>query len=467
MTLNSITFIFTCLPILIWVYNVSSKKYRNYILIGSSLLFYAWGEPIYVFLIIISMAYTYLICNWLDDESLSSKQRLNLFIQAIAVHVFALLYLKYYGFILDSIKDIFQLDITYRTLPQPLGISFYTFMILSYIIDVYTHKIKAEKDKTIYAVYVTFFPKLVMGPIERFANMKEQIRNPDTSISSFTIGVERFLGGFAKKVILADTFGMLWNEISTLPITELTVLSAWIGAIAFTLQIYFDFSGYSDMAIGISRMFGFTLMENFNYPYLATSITDFWHRWHISLSSWFRDYIYIPLGGNRVLKQKHIRNILIVWGLTGLWHGASWNFIIWGLYYGCLLLLEKYVWNTAFFKLKPLIRWLITFLLVIIGWVFFASPNLTSAFAYLKVMFFMSGNVISNAQSIWYMISNFMFFIIAFLCMTPFIKNAIVEIKEKKSNVAYFIAVGYGILFMISIAFALSQTYQSFLYTQF
>lgn len=466
MTLNSITFIFTFLPVLLWAYHYIPEKYRNRLLIGASLLFYAWGEPLYVFLMILSMFYTYWVARWLDDTALSEKQRRNLCIQIIVVHVFVLFYLKYYGFILDSIRSLFQLNISYRTLPQPLGISFYTFMILSYVLDVYTHKITAETDKTIFAVYVTFFPKVLMGPIERYQNMKEQILHPHLQQTLFTTGVERFVCGFAKKVILADTFGMLWQEISSIVPADIAVITGWIGALAYTMQIYFDFSGYTDMAIGISNMLGFRLMENFNYPYIATSITDFWRRWHISLSSWFRDYIYIPLGGNRVNKQKHIRNICIVWGLTGLWHGANWTFIVWGLYYGGLLLLEKYVWKDVFEKLKPMVRWGITFILVMIGWVFFASKDIGSALQYLQIMFGFHHNVIIDAQTLWYIMNYGFLFLIAIVCMTPIMKQLFLQMKQKK-NMEYLIGACYFFLFMICIAFVVSQTYHSFLYAQF
>lgn len=467
MTLNSIFFIFTCLPILLLAYKIGKAKYRNYVLFGFSIFFYAWGEPLYIFLLIASTIYTFMISKWLVDKNLTPKQRKHFFLQAIIVHVGILVYLKYYGFVLDTINTIFQLNMSYRTLSQPLGISFYTFMVLSYIIDVYTKKIKPEKDFLVFGVYIMFFPKLIMGPIDRYKTLRKQIVHPDLSISLFSTGVERFICGLAKKVILADTIGLLWTEISALPIHELSVLSAWIGAFAYTLQIYFDFSGYSDMAIGLGNMFGFTLMENFNYPYIAKSITDFWRRWHISLSSWFRDYIYIPLGGNRVDKQKHIRNIIIVWLLTGLWHGASWNFIIWGLYYGCLLLLEKYVWKNFKFKLKPVFQWGITFILIMVGWIFFASNNLESALAYLKVMFCLSGNALSDVQSYWYLSTNFVLLLICILCMLPAIKNIMSILKEKVSYGKYGAIVIYFIVFILSIAYVLSQTYQSFLYIQF
>lgn len=467
MALNSITFIFTFLPVLLVVYKLGKPKYKNWIIFGFSIFFYAWGEPLYIFLLLASIIYTFQVSKWISDKTLTKKQKKHFFVQAIIVHVGILAYVKYYGFILDTIKTIFSLDISYRTLPQPLGISFYTFMVLSYIIDVYTKKVKAEKDFEVFGVYVMFFPKLVMGPIERFKDMRKQILHPDQSISLFTTGVERFLCGLAKKVILADSIGILWSEISALPISELSVLSAWIGALAYTLQIYFDFSGYSDMAIGIGNMFGFKLMENFNYPYIATSITDFWRCWHISLSSWFRDYIYIPLGGNRVQKNTHIKNILIVWLLTGLWHGASWNFIVWGLYYGCLLLLEKYVLKEFLDKQKPIIRWLITFTLVIIGWVFFASPDLNSAFAYLKVMFCMSGNALTDLSSYWYLSSNLVLFVICIVCMLPVIRNLMATLKENVKYGEYATLAIYTTIFLLSIAYILSQTYHSFLYTQF
>lgn len=467
MALNSIVFIFTFLPILLLLHRLIPSHFRTSLLIGASLLFYAWGEPIYIFLILLSMAYTYLICTWLDDPDLTQRQRKNLCIQAIAVHVFLLVYLKYYGFILDSFKEIFQLHISYRVLPQPLGISFYCFMVISYIADVYTHKIEAEKDKKVFCLYVLFFPKMIMGPIERFADMKKQILHPDVSIASFSCGVERFISGLAKKVILADSFGLLWTEISAIEITELSVLTAWIGALAYTLQIYFDFSGYSDMAIGIGKMLGITLSENFHYPYIARSIRDFWRRWHISLSSWFRDYVYIPLGGSHTGIKKHIRNILIVWGLTGIWHGANWNFIAWGLYFGILLLAEKYIFYRYMKKCHPLWRQCLTFLAVMFGWVLFACDSLSQALSYIQIMLGFGSRAFSDVYSAWLIQTNILFFIIGLVCMTPIVKQVIEKFRDHIRYGEYAVGALYLLLFLVSIACIISSTYQSFLYTQF
>lgn len=466
MTLNSILFIFTCLPILLIVYHYIPSKYRNRTLIIASLVFYAWGEPLYVFLLLLSMWYSYRICIKIDEVK-DKKQRKGLFIQAIVIHVFFLIYLKYYGFILESVKLLFHLSFTYQVLPQPLGVSFYTFMMVSYIIDVYTHKTKAEKDLEKFAVYVTFFPKLIMGPIERYSHMKKQIAKPSYDTAHFALGVERFIKGLAKKVILADTLGMIWNEVSVITIPELSIMTAWIGAFAYTLQIYFDFSGYSDMAIGIGHMFGFTFMENFNYPYIATSIQDFWRRWHISLSTWFRDYIYIPLGGNRVDRNRHIINIMIVWTLTGFWHGASWNFIIWGMYYGLLLLLEKYVFKKYLIKLQKPWQWLITFILIMAGWVLFAITDITKAIEYLAVMFGVHGNPFIDMQAEWFIMSNGILFIIALVNITPWTKHMLEICKQRKPEGEYFVLGLYFLLLLVAMAYLVSQSYQSFLYTQF
>ncbi|MEG0275231.1 MAG: MBOAT family O-acyltransferase, partial [Longicatena sp.] len=399
MIFQSIPFLFGFLPLFLLGYFIAPKRYRNAVLVIGSLLFYAWGEPIYVALLIVSVIYCFNIA--VRMEKATPTRRKKLLVQAIAIHVFALLYMKYYGFFLDTLQSLFHTTWTYKTCSMPLGISFYTFMMLSYLIDVYQGKVKASKKLIDFAAYATFFPKLVMGPIERYANMEAGIQNNVTNLSLFGEGVERFLKGLTKKVLLADGLGIIWAQVSTMASGELTVLTAWIGAIAYTLQIYYDFSGYTDMAIGIGKMLGFQLQENFNFPYLSRSITMFWNRWHISLSTWFRDYIYIPLGGNRVSKGKHLRNIMIVWMLTGFWHGANWTFIVWGLYFGVLLILEKYVWKNILAKLPKVISWAITMILIIISWMIFAAPDIDAAGRYIMTMFFMGDHSFVNQQTLW------------------------------------------------------------------
>jgi len=315
---------------------VLPKKCRNTVLLIASLFFYFYGEPKFIIMMIFTIVQTYILALLIDKY----KDKAQLFLViSISISVGSLVYFKYIDFIIENINLLLKNKLTFMNVALPIGISFYTFQLLSYIIDVYKGEAKIQKSLPKLAMYVSLFPQLIAGPIVRYTDVEAQIEEREHSIEKFSLGVRRFTIGLGKKVLIANILGSLASEF--LISSDTSFLFYWMYAIAITLQIYFDFSGYSDMAIGLGKLFGFDYMENFNYPYIATSITDFWRRWHISLSSWFRDYIYIPLGGNRVSKVKWIRNIMIVWLLTGLWHGASWNFVIWGLFFGILLLIEK------------------------------------------------------------------------------------------------------------------------------
>ncbi|MXQ74089.1 MBOAT family protein [Clostridiaceae bacterium DONG20-135] len=465
MTFQTIPFLFLFLPLFLIGYLICPRKGKLLILTIGSLLFYAWGEPLYVILLMVSVGYCYWAAKKID-QSERPKVRRRILFQAIAIHVFALLYMKYYGFFLDTLRSLLHASWTYKTLPMPLGISFYTFMMLSYLLDVYWGKVKASTNILTFSAYATFFPKLIMGPIDRYANMVEDLEHPTPNVFSFGEGAERFLKGLAKKVLLADALGIIWTNVQSGSPSDLSLVTAWIGALAYTLQIYYDFSGYTDMAIGLAKMMGIRLMENFQRPYLSTSITMFWRRWHISLSSWFRDYIYIPLGGNRVSKGKHIRNIMIVWMLTGFWHGANWTFIVWGLYYGVLLILEKYVFSSAMKKLPVIIQWLITAFLVIISWVIFASPDVSSALAYLKSMFFMQGNLLVDEQTWWLLSNNLILLILGVLFVLPLGENIARRLKQNYGG-AIALNILYLAMFALSLAYMMGQTYQTFLYAQF
>lgn len=465
MTFQTIPFLFIFLPLFLFVYFIAPRKGKMLVLTIGSLLFYAWGEPLYVGLLMLSVGYCYFTAKKIDRAERPEIRR-RIVLQAILIHVFALLYMKYYGFFLDTLKEWMHASWTYKTLPMPLGISFYTFMMLSYLLDVYWGKVKASNQFLVFSAYATFFPKLIMGPIDRYANMKADFENPAPNLFSFGEGAERFLKGLAKKVLLADAFGIVWSNVQSGSPAEFAVVTAWIGALAYTLQIYYDFSGYTDMAIGIAKMMGIHLMENFQRPYLSTSITMFWRRWHISLSSWFRDYIYIPLGGNRVSKSRHMCNIMIVWILTGFWHGANWTFIVWGLYYGILLILEKYVFHDLLKKLPVFVKWLITAVLVIISWVIFASPDVGSALAYLKTMFFMQGNLFLNEQTWWLLSNSIILFILGILFILPLGENIAGRLKQSYGG-AVALNIMYIAMFGLSLAYMMGQTYQTFLYVQF
>ena len=343
MIFSSIFFLFVFLPITLLLYFLVPWKLKNAVLLIVSLIFYAWGEPVYVFLMLFSIVFNYIsgieIHKYREDDN--QKFLRFSFWFTVAVNLAILGFFKYYGFLLDNINAILPVDIPYRELALPVGISFYTFQTLSYIIDVYKGEVPVQKNFINFGTYVTMFPQLIAGPIVRYADIDAQLVQRQLSLYKFGQGVAWFLRGLGKKVLLANNIGMTFDAIVAIAPDQRSVLTAWIGCLAYAMQIYFDFSGYSDMAVGLGKMFGFEFVRNFNYPYISKSITDFWRRWHISLSTWFREYVYIPLGGNRVSRLKHVRNILVVWMLTGFWHGAAWNFMFWGLYYGLLLLREK------------------------------------------------------------------------------------------------------------------------------
>lgn len=410
MIFSSVLFLFYFLPIVLFVYYISPKKIKNFILLVASLVFYAWGEPTYIVLMIFTIVLNYHMALVIS-ESKSESKRKRVLVEAIVIDLLILGYFKYYGFFIDSINSIFSTNIEVKQLALPVGISFYTFQTLSYVIDVYWKKVNVQKNIITFGTYIAMFPQLIAGPIVKYSDVEKQMVKRPINMDNFGLGAERFILGLGKKVLLANNIGMLWDTISATDLSQLSVLSAWLGMIAYTFQIYFDFSGYSDMAIGLGRMLGFKFMENFNYPYIASSVTDFWRRWHISLSTWFREYVYIPLGGNRVGVAKHIRNLLIVWALTGFWHGASYNFLMWGLYYGVLLIIEKYALGKVLNKLPHVVRWLYTILIVMIGWIFFAAPDLSWALDYIKVLFGSNG-VFCDGTSLYYLESNFLLLLI-------------------------------------------------------
>ena len=467
MVFSSIIFLFTFLPITLLIYYISPKKVKNSIILLASLIFYAWGEPIYIFLMLGTIIFDYFMALKIDKYKEMKKNKA-LFLFTITVNILILVFFKYIGFIIENINSIFQFKISVEQLPLPIGISFYTFQILSYIIDVYLDKVQVQKNFINFATYVTMFPQLVAGPIVRYESIEEQLNYREESIEKFGQGVQRFIQGLGKKVILANNIGMVWAEISTINMGKISVLTSWIGIIAYTFQIYFDFSGYSDMAIGLGKMLGFDFTENFNFPYTSKSITEFWRRWHISLGSWFREYVYIPIGGNRVSVLKHIRNIFVVWFLTGIWHGASWNFIIWGLYYGTILLLEKVVFARVLDKLPNFIKHSYTMLLVIIGWVFFASPNLSYALKYIEIMFGMGSNSVIDITGIYYLKTNLITFAILTICSTTMVKNWIESIMRKsKLEIMNPVLIAHIAILFLSTAYLVNETYNPFLYFRF
>ena len=404
----------------------------------------------------------------IDKYKKNRKKSKKYFIFTLLVNVGVLVFFKYIGFIIENINSIFSTNISFENLALPVGISFYTFQVLSYIVDVYLGKVKVQRNLISFGAYVTMFPQLVAGPIVQYETIEEQLNYREESLEKFGQGVERFIQGLGKKVLLANNIGMIWTAISAMDLGSMSVLTSWIGIISYTFQIYFDFSGYSDMAIGLGKMLGFDFIENFNYPYISKSVTEFWRRWHISLGSWFREYIYIPLGGNRVTLGKQIRNIFAVWFLTGLWHGASWNFIVWGLYYGVILLLEKIVFKKLLEKTPNFIKHIYTMILVMIGWVFFASTNLGYAVEYIKIMFGLGNNVLIDSVGIYYLYTNIVMFVILSICSTPIIKNKLdrMVIKSKTSYINPTLIV-YMLILFLATAYLVNETYNPFLYFRF
>lgn len=459
MVFTDLIFLFCFLPISILLTKlIRNVKLQNILLVVLSLLFYAWSNPIYVVLLILSILWNYFTAFELEAQN-DEKTKKILLIVSVVVNLFILGFYKYTGFLMDILHIQSDLKIA-----LPVGLSFFTFSELSYIFDVYNGKSKPQKNIILFTLYVSFFGKISMGPIVSYHEMEDQLRNRTLSKAQYASGMVLISKGLIKKVLLADqlsyVYSILQNNTST--------LGVWLLAISYMLQIYFDFSGYSDMAIGLSKFFGFDFKPNFDHPYTATSVQDFWRKWHISLSQWFRDYLYIPLGGNRVDKNTYIRNIFIVWFCTGLWHGANWTFILWGLYYGCLLLLEKFFLREKLEKLPKPISHIYTLLVVLIGWVFFMSPNITTAFSTLGKMIGIGTTTFANNQAKFMLKSYFILFVLAILLSTKvYDRIQIFVYNQYKMKAVYTTWTIYIILLIVCIAFIVGGTYHSFLYFAF
>lgn len=468
MLFSSIVFLFTFLPAVVILYYLLPVRFRNVILLLASLVFYAWGEPVYLFLMLLSILFNYFsgldIARNLQDKRAAKRS----LVFNLIINLAVLGFFKYEGFVLDTLNGILPVHISYHALPLLIGISFYTFQILSYIIDVYRGNVKVQTNLPNFALYVTMFPQLIAGPIVQYADVDEQLASREVSRTKFGEGSMYFIRGLAKKVLLANTSGMIFTEVSGLAKGNIAVMTAWLGAFAYMFQIYFDFSGYSDMAIGLGKMFGFEFNMNFNYPYVSKSITEFWRRWHISLSSWFRDYVYIPLGGNRVSKIKHIRNLLIVWFLTGLWHGAAWNFVAWGLYYGVILIIEKYLLSPVLDRLPDVVRHIYSIVLVVIGWVLFFSSSFGQAADYIRVMFGAGAHGFADRESMYLLTSNLILWLILIFGSTPLVHFRYEHmLRTKKWNTTIINSVVYVALFIVCIAYLVTETYNPFLYFRF
>ena len=457
MLFSSITFLFYFLPILLIIYFIVPKKFKNLVLFIFSLFFYFYGEPKYGFLLLLSCIINYIMGNLIDKYRKRAKVFL---IIALMYNIGQLIYFKYLDFFIENINNIFNTNIGFMYIVMPIGISFFTFQTISYVVDIYNKKVESSKSFLNFATYVCLFPQLVAGPIVRYETIASELKNRESNFDTFALGVKRFTIGLAKKVLIANLLGEMCTSLASLP--NGSVMSYLLEAVGYTLQIYFDFSGYSDMAIGLGLFFGFHFLENFNYPLVASSITDFWRRWHISLSSFFRDYVYIPLGGNRVSLLKWIRNIFIVWFLTGFWHGASWNFILWGLYFAVILVLEKKIYGKYLNNTKVL-KYIYTIGLVVISFVIFNCETIGDIKIFLSSMFGLNNLPLINTETLYYIRSYLILLIIAIIASTPLLK----VIGNKIKKLEFLEPVIYiGIIILVT-AYLVDTSFNPFLYFRF
>jgi alginate O-acetyltransferase complex protein AlgI len=469
MVFSSIPFLFFFFPLFLILYYASPYKYKNIILLIFSLIFYAWGEPIYILLMIFSSLVDYINGKNIEKYQDDRKKKRFFLVLSIVINLGLLGFFKYADFLIGIVNSILNINIPLLNLGLPIGISFYTFQTMSYVIDVYRGTVKAEHSYSNYMAYVSMFPQLIAGPIVRYEDVAKELKHKEITFSKFCEGLLRFMRGLFKKVLIANNVGYLFAIISTMTNGEMSVLSAWLGIIAFTFQIYFDFSGYSDMAIGMGNMIGFTYLENFDHPYILKSIREFWRRWHMSLSTWFKDYVYIPLGGSKVSRIINIRNILIVWMLTGLWHGASLNFVLWGLYYGIVLILEKFILKKYIDRLPNGLKHLYTLILILIGWLIFAFDDMSKLESFAKIMFGFGNVPFINSNFVYYFENYFIILLISALFSTPIysiVKEKLKKIKFPKT-LFVIVLITYVLLFIVTISYLVNDTYNPFLYFRF
>ena len=467
MVFSSVLFLFRFLPIFMICYFLVPRKMKNLVLFLGSLVFYAWGEPVYIFLMLFSTISDYVWGRLIEEYRGKDRSRIFL-LCSIVINLFILGFFKYADFLMQTVNAVFGTSIPFLNLPLPIGISFYTFQTMSYVIDVYRGDTKAQRNILQFGVYVTMFPQLIAGPILKYHQVERYLQDRRTDLDAISYGAKRFVTGLAKKVLLANNLGLLWKQVTELGTDQMSVLMAWLGIAAFALQIYFDFSGYSDMAIGLGRMLGFEFKKNFDYPYISTSVSEFWRRWHISLSTWFREYLYIPLGGNRKGQVRTYVNLLIVFFATGLWHGAGATFIIWGLYHGLFLVVErmglgKLLEKNCFRGLNHIY----TALVVVVGWVFFRADTLADAKVILHQMFTWENGI--------YPASLFVNPKVIFLAVLGVLLSGIVQsicpklrehLYEKEVTKTVDIVIMAVLLFLCTM-YLVSSTYNPFIYFRF
>ncbi len=474
MVFSSITFLTVFLPATVVLYYLPLpflrkntdchfyKSYKNTVLCLASLVFYAWGEPRNIVLMLLSIVFNFTVALHLDKYERGCIRRKALMVFSLIFNLGLLVFFKYSGFVTENIEALTGCKYGYSDPALPIGISFYTFQILSYVIDVYKGKTPVQRNIRDFALYISMFPQLIAGPIVQYSDIDTQLSLRKESFRCFSDGIFIFCAGLAKKTILANTAGAVFNEFTAAGIGEMSALGAWSAVIFYAFQIYFDFSGYSDMAIGLGRMFGFEFPVNFNRPYTADSITDFWRRWHITLSFWFRDYVYIPLGGNRCSVPRNIFNLFVVWSLTGLWHGASWNFLLWGIYYFVLLVLEKYILGGIISKIPVILRRIITFIFVLFGWVLFFCTDLSDIFRFVFDMFAVNGLI--SSDTVYLLYSN-----LVMLLIMSVTSSGLFSYRKRTENIGnttvkYIIAT---VLLAVSVIYLIGQSYNPFLYFRF
>jgi len=468
MVFSSLEFLFLYFPVVLLSYFLTPLKWRNPVLFLVSLLFYGWGEPVYVLLMIFTIGADYFFGRMVGKYRETDRRRAKgWLIAAVIVNLAILGFFKYYNFTVDTLSSLLGVSIPTVEVSLPIGISFYTFQALSYVIDVYRLDADAQRSFTAFGTYVTLFPQLIAGPIVRYRDVDDQLRSRIHSTALFASGVRTFMAGMAKKILLANAAGEIWSRLQGAE--ELSVAGAWLGILLYTFQIYFDFSGYSDMAIGLGKMFGFSFLENFYYPYMASSVTDFWRRWHISLSTWFREYVYIPLGGNRRGRGRQILNLLIVWTLTGLWHGASWNYVAWGLYYFVLLLLEKTVLLRVFERIPRIFSRIYTLAAVVFGWLLFVFEDFRAGITYLCTLFG-GGRAVAviDAGAITDWIASLGLLAVLCVASTPYPRRLFWRLWEKHGSAMRVVAaVLCGACFVFCLAYLVNSSYNPFLYFRF
>ena len=467
MVFSSLSFLTLFLPLTILLYFAVPRRFRNLLLFLASLIFYAWGEPVYIVLMLFSSVVDYSHGLLMEKFDGRPGVRRALLISSVAINLSLLGFFKYAGLVVSTLNAALSLSIPVPSVALPVGISFYTFQTMSYSIDVYRRNCPAQRDPIAFGCYVTMFPQLIAGPIVRYVDVMREINDRRETFEGFYLGIRRFLVGLAKKLILANGVGMLWDSVSAQPAASLSALSAWLGVLAYAFQIYFDFSGYSDMAIGMGRMFGFQFPENFRYPYVSRSVSDFWRRWHITLSTWFREYLYIPLGGNRVCVPRNIFNLAVVWMATGLWHGASWNFLLWGAYFGAVLIAEKFLYGKALSRAPGFVGWAYTALVVLVGWVFFALDDLGRGAAYLGAMFGGGAGAV-DAYALRALLNYGAVLLLCAAASTPLASGALERLRERRPRAHSALTYALVIVgFALCLIYVVDAGYNPFLYFRF